>query len=125
MFYTKKNVKLFSQIIFLSIIVFFSSADYSVAVPPGKSVVYEGGGQGTVTFRGTTHHNVLKNPSKNPSRTSNPCRACHPTIFYLKKGTAKITMKSIYSGKFCGVCHNGIYSFNAVERSNCKRCHEK
>lgn len=90
-------------------VVFIGSA---MAVPPGKTIEYAGGGAGKVVFDGKIHADKgLK------------CNDCHTKIFKMKKGTEKITMAEIYAGKSCGACHNGTKSFKAAE--NCARCHKK
>lgn len=48
------------------------------------------------------------------------CKACHPEIFLMKKGSQKMTMDEMYKGKFCGRCHNGEKAFSSME---CQRCH--
>lgn len=49
------------------------------------------------------------------------CRECHMGIFQMKKGLSKITMDSIYQGRYCGACHNGKKAFSSSE---CALCHE-
>ncbi len=48
------------------------------------------------------------------------CNNCHAGVFQMKRGANPITMKKIYEGEYCGVCH-GKVAF-AVETS-CPRCH--
>ena len=83
----------------------------AMAVPPGKTVDYEGGGLGKVVFDGKKHADAGKK-----------CNDCHPKVFQMKKGADKITMKDMNAGKNCGTCHNGTVAFKASE---CKRCHVK
>ncbi len=83
----------------------------AMAVPPGKTVEYKDGAIGKVIFDGKTH-----------SAAGNKCSDCHPKLFQMKKGAAKITMKDINAGKSCGACHNGEKAFAAKE---CMKCHKK
>lgn len=92
-------------------VVFIGSA---MAVPPGKTVEYAGGGAGKVVFDGKIHADKgLK------------CNDCHTKIFQMKKGAAKITMAEINAGKQCGECHNGTKAFKASDAANCAKCHKK
>jgi c(7)-type cytochrome triheme protein len=95
----------------LTIAVIAAFVSSAMAVPPGKTLEYEGGGTGKVVFDGKIHADKgLK------------CNDCHTTIFQMKKGSAKLTMADLNAGKYCGVCHNGTKSFKVV---NCARCHKK
>lgn len=86
----------------------------AMAVPPGKTVEYAGGGAGKVVFDGKIHADKgLK------------CNDCHTKIFQMKKGAAKITMAEINAGKQCGECHNGTKAFKASDAANCAKCHKK
>lgn len=54
------------------------------------------------------------------------CSSCHDREFEMRVGAAeehpeKFTMKAIYAGKYCGVCHNGSDAFAANTR--CTTCH--
>lgn len=49
------------------------------------------------------------------------CKKCHPSIFLMNKGVARITMKDIDRGVYCGACHDGKESFPSSE---CMRCHK-
>lgn len=100
-------------IIILCLTIIFVIVTGLNAVPPGKSVVYEGGGAGKVFFNGKDHRGK-----------GNACSDCHPDIFLMKKPN-KITMADIYAKKFCGACHNGTVSFDAKKTENCDRCHKK
>ncbi len=92
-------------------VVFIGSA---LAVPPGKTVEYAGGGAGKVVFDGKVHADKgLK------------CNDCHTKIFQMKKGTAKMKMADINAGKFCGECHNGTKAFKSSDAANCAKCHKK
>jgi c(7)-type cytochrome triheme protein len=96
---------------FLTLIITVAFAGIGLAVPPGKTIVYEGGIGGKVIFDGKIHGDKgLK------------CSDCHPKVFPMKKET-KITMAKIDEGKYCGACHNGQEAFKANEQANCQRCH--
>jgi len=101
-----------SAIFLLAIVFMMSFIVPAVAVGPDKELVYEDGAMGKVTFTGKTHADAgLK------------CGDCHPAIFAMKKGTAKVTMPEHSSGKFCNSCHNGQKAFDI--KGNCNKCHVK
>lgn len=92
-------------------VVFIGSA---MAVPPGKTVEFAGGGAGKVVFDGKIHADKgLK------------CNDCHTKIFQMKKGAVKITMADMNAGKNCGECHNGTKAFKSSDAANCAKCHKK
>lgn len=95
----------------LFLVAFVGSA---FAVPAGKTVDFDGGAAGKVTFDGKVHADKgLK------------CGDCHTKIFKMKKGADKMTMADINAGKFCGTCHNGEKSFKSSDAANCGKCHKK
>ncbi|UCG77499.1 MAG: cytochrome C [Nitrospirota bacterium] len=96
----------------LFLFILFSLTTGSFAVAPGKKVIYKGGGAGKVTFSGKDHR-----------IRGNSCIQCHPDIFIMK-GNIKMNMEDIYSGKYCGACHNGTDGFDARKQENCKKCHK-
>ncbi|MBI5641712.1 MAG: hypothetical protein HZA17_14950 [Nitrospirae bacterium] len=49
------------------------------------------------------------------------CELCHPDIFDVKKGVTAYSMSDIFSGKYCGLCHDKV-SFPNLD---CQRCHTK
>ncbi len=53
------------------------------------------------------------------------CDTCHPAIFKARAFSAQnkgdFNMESLYSGKYCGVCHNGDMAFSSD--TQCARCH--
>jgi c(7)-type cytochrome triheme protein len=49
------------------------------------------------------------------------CELCHPELFGVKEGDTVYSMKEIFDGKYCGVCH-GIVAF---PNNDCQRCHTK
>ncbi|MBF0564947.1 MAG: cytochrome C [Nitrospirae bacterium] len=69
---------------------------------------------GDVTFDGKTH-----------TDSGLKCTDCHDKIFNMHYGDAKMTMKALNEGKFCGQCHNGEKAFKTSDGRNCKRCHVK
>lgn len=103
--------KLVFLLVLLVAVAFVGSA---MAVPPGKTVEYEGGALGKVTFDGKIHADKgLK------------CNDCHTKIFQMKKGSAEIKMADMNAGKNCGECHNGEKAFKSSDTASCKRCHKK
>jgi len=98
----------------LAILVAVAFVGGAMAVPSGKTVEFEGGAQGKVVFDGKTHaEKALK------------CNDCHPKVFPMKKGTAKITMADMNAGKNCGTCHDGTKAFKSSDEANCAKCHKK
>jgi c(7)-type cytochrome triheme protein len=86
----------------------------ATAVPPGKTVEFDGGPMGKVVFDGKAHAGKgLK------------CNECHTKIFKMKKGADKITMATMNKGENCGTCHNGGKAFKSSDPKNCKTCHKK
>lgn len=94
------------------LLLFVSSA---LAVPPGKTVVWEpSGGPGKVVFDGKLH---LDKGVK--------CVTCHTKIFQMAKSSGKMKMEDMVAGKYCGACHNGTKSFKVDDPANCARCHKQ
>lgn len=89
------------------------SANVSVAVPPDKYLEYSGGGAGKVIFNGGTHN-------FNEGSCRQGCMDCHPNLFSMRKGAAKITLES-HKSDYCFVCHEGTKAFAAA--GNCAKCH--
>jgi c(7)-type cytochrome triheme protein len=89
-------------------------ANTTFAVSSGKTIEFKGSPVGVVTFDGATHQKAVTS-----------CKDCHKEGLFpkMKQGTVKITMKEIYAGNLCGVCHNGKKAFEA--KANCERCHKK
>ncbi len=83
------------------------------AVPSGQVLTWEGGGKGTVIFEGDEH-----------AEKGYKCGACHPSLFQMKKGAAKMTMASLNEGKYCGACHNGTTAFSTSNPGKCHECHK-
>ena len=82
------------------------------AVPAGRTLTWEGGGQGTVEFEGREH-----------AEKGYACTACHPSLFQKKYGSAAMTMKALDEGRFCGACHDGKTAFSTHEPRKCHKCH--
>jgi c(7)-type cytochrome triheme protein len=53
------------------------------------------------------------------------CDSCHDEIFQMEAGAAEeaedFTMASLYSGSYCGACHDGSTAFASDTR--CTTCH--
>jgi c(7)-type cytochrome triheme protein len=98
---------------FLIFLFLFSFPVALLAVPSGKIATWEGGGQGKVTFEGDEH-----------AEKGYSCDSCHPSLFQMKKGAAKITMDSLNKGQFCGACHNGKAAFSTGDPRKCHECHK-
>src|SRR5271169_2409968 len=53
------------------------------------------------------------------------CDMCHAKLFEMKalavQGKADFNMDALYSGKYCGACHNGKTAF--ASNTQCARCH--
>ncbi|RJQ19894.1 MAG: hypothetical protein C4560_05835 [Nitrospiraceae bacterium] len=48
------------------------------------------------------------------------CEGCHPDIFPVLKGYVAYSMREIYVGQYCGVCHTSV----AFPIINCAGCHQ-
>ena len=99
-------------VLFLAAILLVAFSSIVMAVPSGKTVEFDGKGAGKVIFKGDVH-----------SKAGLKCSDCHPKVFQMKKGTAKVKMADINAGKFCGTCHNGKKAF--ASKDNCAKCHTK
>jgi c(7)-type cytochrome triheme protein len=84
-----------------------------LAVPSGQIITWEGGGQGTVRFEGDEH-----------AEKEYKCESCHPSLFPMKKGSAKMTMNLLNNGRFCGSCHNGKVAFSTSDLQKCHECYK-
>ena len=98
----------------LTIVIAVMFVGSAMAVPPGKTIDYVGGGMGKVVFDG-----------KIPADKGLKCTDCHSKIFKMKKGSEKITMADMNAGKNCGTCHNGEKAFKSGDAPNCAKCHKK
>lgn len=98
----------------VAVLVIIAFAGSALAVPPGKTVEYQGGGAGKVIFDGKLH-----------ADKGAKCNNCHPALFQMKRGAQKITMADMNAGKHCGACHNGTKAFKSGDAANCAKCHKK
>lgn len=105
---TKKMVLAISLLFIL-----FSLTSTLFAVPADKTITWAGGRQGQVVFEGDEH-----------AKKGYKCDSCHPSLFQMKKGTAKITLASHVNGQFCGACHNGKTAFGTDDPQKCHECHK-
>ena len=95
------------------ILFFVSFFSMALAVPAGKNLEFKKSPMGKVTFSGDSH-----------AQKGLKCNACHPDLFSLKKGTAKIQLTDHQDGKkYCFSCHNGESAFGT--KDNCNKCHKK
>jgi len=86
--------------------------NHAQAIQPGKTVSWETS-MGKVVFDG-----------KNHADAEVKCLECHSKIFQMKKGSTKMKMADINSGKYCGKCHKkGGRAFEP--KGNCEMCHKK
>ena len=101
-------------IVVITAISFALVASPTFAVSKDKTLEFKESATGVVTFDGALHQKAVKS-----------CKDCHKEGLFpkMKQGAVKITMKDIYAGKLCGVCHNGQKAFDA--NGNCARCHVK
>lgn len=102
------------KIVLLLVVALFLSSGIALAVPAGKTLVFDKSPMGKVTFSGSEH-----------AEAGLKCKDCHnPEMFpKMKKGTVEIKMAKIYAGQLCGKCHNGTRAFAA--KGNCTRCHKR
>lgn len=106
-----KFVRIFAVVLAMILLV-----GNAMAVPPGRTVEFEGGKAGKVVFDGKVH-----------AEKGLKCGDCHtsPKLFAKKKGADTITMADINAGKFCGACHDGKTAFKSSDAANCGKCHQK
>ena len=105
-------MKILAFLVAIAVVVAFVGG--AMAVPPGKTVEWDGKGAGKVVFDGKVH-----------ADKGAKCNDCHTKIFQMKKGSAKITMAQMNASKFCGECHNGTKAFKSSDAANCAKCHKK
>ncbi len=106
---------LFSVMALTALTGFFCNNAFAIA--PGRTVVWEGGGEGRVVFDGTLH-----------KKKGFRCHDCHTRVFAnMKSGSppSRMSMKEMSEGKLCGACHDGKAAFSANDKANCSRCHKK
>jgi len=98
---------------FLVMVAMASPFGSALALPPGKSAVYDTP-LGKVVFDGKVH-----------ADKGFKCPDCHTRIFPMKKDAGKMKMAQINAGKGCGACHNGDRAFKTSDAANCRKCHKK
>jgi c(7)-type cytochrome triheme protein len=76
---------------------------------PKNDLSYSSKGLGAAKFSHNTHAAIFK------------CEECHPKLFAMKKGGSKMKMDVMYSGGFCGSCHDGK---KASAVTDCAKCHK-
>lgn len=96
----------------VALLVAITFAGSAFAVGPGKTLTWDDGKEGKVTFDGKVH-----------ADKGFKCGDCHTKIVPMKKGP--MTMADINAGKNCGACHNGEKAFKASDPANCAKCHKK
>lgn len=85
----------------------------SGSAPPAITFPTDPGSPGPVTFQHASH---LARGAK--------CPDCHPRIFRMQKGAAKLSMADMTEGKACGTCHNGRKAFGVTDGEQCATCHK-
>jgi c(7)-type cytochrome triheme protein len=85
----------------------------ATAGPPTITFAADPSSPGLVTF---DHGKHLAGGAK--------CADCHPKLFAMKKGSAKLTMDGMSEGKVCGACHDGTKAFAAMDGDKCETCHK-
>lgn len=79
----------------------------------GGRLIYESTSSenpGTVTFQHYSH----------VEKAGYKCTDCHYNLFGADQYSTKINMEGIFSGQWCGACHNGQSAFGPEE---CQKCH--
>jgi c(7)-type cytochrome triheme protein len=104
----EKKMRLFA--ITTVLLVSVALAGTALAVPPGKTLVFENAAMGNVTFSGQVH-----------ADKGFKCSDCHTKVFPMKK--TDLTMAAMREGKECGHCHDGTKAFSV--KGNCTNCHKK
>jgi c(7)-type cytochrome triheme protein len=85
------------------------AASAARAVPPGLQIVFDGNGEGEITFKGASH----TGPGMH-------CSNCHFELFDVSR-SSQITRADHRRPVACFACHDGKTAF--ASRSNCERCH--
>jgi c(7)-type cytochrome triheme protein len=81
--------------------------------PPAIAFTPDPNSPGPVTFVHAAH---LARGAK--------CADCHPRLFAMQKGKAKLGMESMGEGQTCGVCHDGQKAFGVMDGDKCTACHK-
>jgi c(7)-type cytochrome triheme protein len=82
--------------------------------PPAITFPADPGSPGKVTFEHAKH---LGKGAK--------CADCHPKVFAMKRGGAKLSMDNMGEGKACGACHDGKKAFGVMDGEKCVTCHKE
>lgn len=93
----------------VAILAIFAFVGTALAVAPGKTVEFEGGAMGKVTFDGKVHADA-----------GNKCMDCHPTLFQMKAGSTKV--EAPHKDAQCFTCHTGE---EGKPSKSCTNCHKK
>ncbi len=75
-----------------------------------KVLSYRSGGIDPARFSHKTHTAMFE------------CNNCHAIIFKYQKDGSGMKMDDIYTGKYCGSCHNDQVAFGPMA---CNKCHKK
>lgn len=99
------------RLVMIGLLLSALAAGTALAVYPGQTITFAGGGAGAVAFSGQHHRQ--------------PCSRCHNRELFprMQQGEVTITMKAIDGEHLCGSCHNGREAF--ASRDNCQRCHQQ
>ncbi|MBI5141714.1 MAG: cytochrome C [Nitrospirae bacterium] len=108
-----RTIRIQAAIGVLAVAAMLISPQAGFAVPPDRELTWPGGGRGVVKFEGEEH-----------AKEGFKCDACHPGIFEMKHGAAKMTMAEMNKGRFCGTCHNGKITFSTADPRKCHECHQ-
>ena len=93
----------------LALAIVLGAAGVARAVPPGLEAVFDGKGEGAVTFKGATH----TGPGMH-------CSNCHFELFDVSR-SSQITRADHRRRVACFACHDGKTAF--ASRGGCDRCH--
>lgn len=77
---------------------------------PKADLVYRTEGMGPAKFSHAFHTKAFG------------CDQCHDKVFRMKKGGSGMKMDPMYTGKYCGKCHNGEAAAAVTE---CAKCHKQ
>ncbi len=77
---------------------------------PTTDLVYAARGMKSVRFSHAFHTRMFK------------CGQCHTKRFKMQEGASGMNMNAMYSGRFCGSCHDGKAAFAVMD---CGKCHRK
>jgi c(7)-type cytochrome triheme protein len=105
-------MKILASLVAIAVVVAFVGG--AMAVPPGKTVEWDGKGAGKVVFDGKVH-----------ADKGAKCNDCHTKIFQMKKGTTQLKMEEMNAKKQCGTCHDGTKAFATSDKESCGKCHKK